>query len=157
MRDDDLKDDIDELAGKVEELDELLHGQRSHRDSGLIGQVNELETGLNSLLRVMYPDHTGRGGFLAEFNEIKRQVVRKESNSEYRWKFWTAIGVALITSIGLLIQTWPSLQASWKKQPISPVGKMIDKAKHPRVKKYVVRVIPAPKPKELEEPPAWVE
>lgn len=139
-----FRDDIDDLAGKVEELDELLHGERSRSDSGLVGQVNKMETDLNSLLRVMYPDHTGRGGFLHEFNEVKRQVHGKEVNSEYRWKFWTAIIMALISSATLLFQSWPNIEATWNKKPTSPVGKMIYNAKHPRIKKYKVKIVPAP-------------
>lgn len=140
-------DDIDDLAGKLEELDELLHGQRSKTDSGLVGQVNQMQTELNAITRVLFPDHTGRGGFLGEFNEIKRSVHKKEVNSEYRWKFWTAIAVALITSLGLLLQNWPAISASWRSPRTDPVGKMIERTKHPRKKVYRLRrVSPPPEP-----------
>lgn len=142
-------DNIEDLAGKLAELDELLHGQRSRSDSGLVGQVNDIETGLNSILRVMHPDSTGHSGLLNDFKEIKRQILKKEQSSEYRWKFWTAIGVALITSASLLVQSWPTIQASWNKKPESEVGKMIYDAKHPRIRKYKVRVIPPPPASDL--------
>lgn len=128
-------DDIDELATQVEACEELLHGDRRERDSGIVGQLNAIEAKVNSLLAILHPDSTGQSGLIREHNEIKRKVLGRERTTENAWKFWTAVVVALVAFLGILVQqNWTNLTAYWKAESVKSVAaqRKIDRAKRPK-------------------------
>lgn len=140
-------DDIDELARKIEEFDELLHGDRRERDSGLVGQLNAIETALNAVLRILHPDNLGKGGLINEHNALRDEVLGRKKSSEYTWKNWTAIVVAAIGAIALLVQQWPTISDYWRKEMKAQgqVHREVQRAKTRRRVVPVIKVVPAPK------------
>jgi hypothetical protein len=151
-------DDIDELAAKVESCDELLHGDRRERDSGIVGQLNAIESKVNSILAILHPDSTGQSGLLHEHNLIKRKVLGREKSTDNAWKFWTAVIVAALGIVGYVIKdNWKEISANWKTQEKRRVelNRRFDAAKksaRPRVTKVVPRVIYVrPEQPELED------
>lgn len=147
-------DEMDELAGSMAGLDELLHGDRSQRDSGIVGQLNSIETKVNSVLAILHPDNTGHGGLLYEHGEIKRKVLGKERSREEQWKFWGLVIVAMISTVGYLIKSWPEISAYWETQANrkKQVDTMINRTKHPHRTVAVSRVRVVPKEDEEETP-----
>lgn len=126
-------DEIEDLAGDQQVSETVLYGDRQDRDSGLVGQVNSLETKVNSFEALMHGDRLGHGGILNEFRDIRSKVLGKEQNKEYSWKFWAT----LISTVGLvaaaLIHEWPAIAERWNKNT-SEMGVLetkIRKAKHP--------------------------
>lgn len=133
-----VQDDVDELATQVADLIELCRGDRSSRDGGLAGQVNDLETKLNSIFAIIHPGITGHGGLLQEHNELYNKVIHKERDAKEWLVFWAkVIGViGGITTVAL--SSWPTLSAHWKEtsKDMKTLQRQINNVKHPHVPRY---------------------
>lgn len=108
-------DELDDLQIQLDELAEEINGDPKRRDVGLIGQVNAIETGLNSVQRVLQPDATGHSGLINEFRDLKQAVRGTERRSEYRWKFWAAIGASALLLVREVIHDLPQIKAFLNK------------------------------------------
>ncbi len=146
-------DQLDEQDLEIVGLKETVNGDPKDRDGGLIGQVNTLETSLNSIQRVLQPDAAGNAGLVAQFREVKQKVLGKEKEQEYRWNFLNSatvaiasILVALISIAGLLITNWDKVSEFLnRKGKTDPVEQMIENARHPKPRRrHIVRVKPVP-------------
>ncbi len=94
-------DDLDKHDGRIEEIEELLEGDPLKReDSGLKGDVKELNRSVNELRAIMAPDHLGHGGIKHRLDAVENALGLKVENSIGRWKAVVAAisATALITS-----------------------------------------------------------
>lgn len=143
-------DRLDEYEERLEDLEKLARGDPETRgDHGLSGDVDEVSKGLNELRAIMAPDHLGQGGVNNRLRALEDEVRSLRKAQDNRWKFWTAIGVAFITSGTLLVREWPAIRAAFH-----PQSKITAPA--PKKTKRVVRRLPPPPPPEpadeTEEP-----
>lgn len=140
-----IQDDYDDLAAKLADIDELLHGDRANRDSGLVGQFNAIENKINSVLSILHPDSTGHGGLIHEHNQIYNKIVRKERDLAAWLLFWAKV-IGVIGGItGIAISSWPTISRNWKEasHDMKQLDRQINKVKHPHVPRYI--------PKQSEE------
>jgi len=148
-----IEDDINDLAGKVRDLDDLLHGDRAERDSGMVGQLNAIENKINSVLSILHPDSTGHGGLLHEHNEVKRKVFGKERDLTAWLVFWAKV-IGVIGSIAVVaVSSWPTLSAYWKQtgKDMTTLNRKINKANHPRIPRYKPKPIETPEEGDVKE------
>lgn len=137
-----IQDDYDELAAKIADIDELLHGDRADRDSGLVGQFNAIETKINSVLSILHPDSTGHGGLLHEHNDLYNKVIRKERDIKEWLVFWAKVIGTIGGIAAVALSTWPTLSSHWKEtaKDMKVLEHEINRAKHPHVTRYVPRI-----------------
>lgn len=133
-------DQLDDLSSQLEDQDELLHGNRKERDTGIVGQLNSIESSIHEIKRELYPDALNKGGLVAEHNEMRRKILYGEQATVYKWQFWGMVLVAFISTVGLLIRSWPDVAAYWEKKPTDTVERMIYNTKHPRIKHVTTRI-----------------
>lgn len=135
--------DIDDLATQIADHNQLLHGDRAERDSGLVGQVNQLETRINAVSALLHADSMGHGGLLHEHNELYRKVLGGEKNRDN----WFMLAAKIIVTVGSIaavaISSWPTLSGYWKEtsRDMKKLERRIDKVKHPRVPRYPARKV----------------
>jgi len=104
-------DRLDEIEERFAHIDTLLEGRPDDKnDGGLKGDVHDLGSGLQSLRTLMAPDHLGNGGVLNRLSALEKKAGLEERRLEHRWKFITAVVVAIITSGVLLVKSWPEIK-----------------------------------------------
>lgn len=140
-------DDISELANAVEGLNELLHGDVRSTDSGVVGQINEQETKLTGVLRILH------GGLLEQNNEMWDTYTGTKQDRKAFWENVVKVLIAVIGAIGgivLLLEKWPDIQAKWAKENERGriVHREIERAKTKRRTIILQKVVP-----EKPEPP----
>ncbi len=143
-------DELDDLQIQLEEFRVEIEGDPKRRDPGLIGQVNAIETSLNSVQRVLQPDATGNSGLIAEFRKLKNTVQFGERRSEYRWKFWAAIGAAALLLVREVIHDLPQIKTFLNSPAEDALGRIVEHAKHPKARYHHYKA-PAPLPVEETE------
>lgn len=129
------------LHRSLSEIDAFLRGDREKDTDGAIARLHQLENSLNLLKAVILRDATGGKGLIGRVEALESG----ERGSDNRWKFATAVVVAILSLSGLLLTNWERLEAFLIKQrKLDPLEKMIQNAKHPRPKhrRVVVRVDP---------------
>ncbi len=96
--------ELDKLGERLEEMDELLEGDPLKRqDSGLKGDVKELNTGLNELRTIMAPDALGHGGVKNRLENCEMALGLRANKSENRWKFATVIASGTLATMTAII------------------------------------------------------
>lgn len=146
-------DDIDDLATKIADLEILLRGDMSTRDSGLVGQVNAIETELNSISRVFHPDAAGGKGIVGQLKELKAKLDGKERDLGAWLMFWAKV-IGAIGSIAVVaVSSWPTISAYWKQtgKDMTTLNKKINRANHPRVQRYKPKPIEVPEEGDAKE------
>ena len=140
-------DRLDEIDADIARIDALLEGEPGNKnDTGLKGDVKDLWAAHNQLRAIMAPDQLGQGGVLNRLKALERLAGIEKQVSENRWKFWTAVTVAFITTAGFLIQKWgPEIKEVFTPKPI-----VVEPPKRKRITHVRVRRVPAPKPAEEE-------
>ncbi len=121
----------------------------------MIGQVNALETAVNSIQALLHADHLGHGGLINEHNELMGRRKYREQSREYHWQFWTAVFVAVIGMTGVVLSNWPTLSVFWKKE-MREQGKIeqrIEQGRHPHTPRYRAHSKPKPS-EEIHDDPA---
>lgn len=118
--------ELDDIQIELKGINETINGDPRERDGGLIGQMNRMETGLNSVRNVLDP------------------IIDIEREKDYKWKILNSavvsvgsIVVAIITVIGSLILNWDKISLYLKKK--DPLEMKIDQAKRPRSKRKISR------------------
>lgn len=97
-------DDLDKLASRLDEMDQLLEGDPLKReDSGLKGDVAEINRAVNSLRAIMAPDALGHGGVKHRLEVIEDALGLKVQTSKYRWLVILAIISATATISGEVV------------------------------------------------------
>ncbi len=108
----------DEQEEEIRVLKEMLEGKSGDKDdNGIKGDLHDLSVGLNELRRLMMPDHLGQGGIIARLKALEKKAGIEENESNNRWKFRTAVAVALVSAIALVLtnldRIGPSLKKLW--------------------------------------------
>lgn len=124
------------------EIDKLLRGDPDRDTDGIIARLHQQENAINMLKALVLKDTAGNIGLIARVEALESG----ERTSGNRWQFATAVTVAVISLLGLLMTNWERLEAILSRESKDPVTQMINRAKHPRKKKAVYRVVPAPPP-----------
>lgn len=135
-------DDINELANAVEGLNELLHGDVRSTDSGMVGQVNDQETKLNGVLRILH------GGLLDQNNEMWDVYTGTKQDRKAFWENVVKVLIAVIGAIGgivLLFEKWPDIREKWDKENAKQriVHRQMERAKTRRRTIVIEKVVPA--------------
>ena len=91
-----LRDQLDDIKARMKDLDEILRGRG--KTPGLISEYERHDDKLTRLYAVVFQDSTGKHGLLHEVDAIRSG----EMGAERKWKFWTAVLVAFITTAGLV-------------------------------------------------------
>lgn len=134
-------DRLDEHDEEFVEVHHIIDGDpRIKDDSGIRGAIKELNENLIPLMRVMLPDSLGNGGIINRIRALEKDDERKAKNIEYRWKYWTAVTVAVVTLMGFLLKDWPEIRNAFYGPREDVVGKQIDQAKHPKIRRRRVVV-----------------
>lgn len=123
------------------EIDGFLRGDREKDTDGAIARLHQLENSLNLLRAVVLKDAAGGRGLIGRVEALEAG----ERGSDNRWKFATAVAVAILSLLGLLLTNWERLEAFLNKQrKLDPLERMIQNAKHPKPKhrRIVIRVNP---------------
>jgi hypothetical protein len=128
---------LEDLDANYAALDRLLRGDPEKDTDGVIAKIHLLETQLARLNAVIFMDSTGKKGLQHEV-EILSSGERTQGE---RWKFATAVIVAIITSAALVITNWDHIAAYFNQKDTDPVDVAIEKSKHPRGGKIFVRKI----------------
>lgn len=97
-------DQLDELESRMEELEFMLEGRPSDRnDTGIKGDIQDLNKGLNELRTIMAPDALGHGGIKNRLNACEAALGLAEKRAENRWQFATGVAVATVGAIATII------------------------------------------------------
>ncbi len=130
------------------EYDHLLRGDPEKDTDGTIARLHNQENKINLIEGVLLKDKAG----------TKKDVVSRlealesgERTSDNRWKFATAVVVALLSS-GLLATNWGRIESFLNKKPTDPLGRLIQNAKHPKARRRHVVIREEPEPAEDPAP-----
>lgn len=132
---DDLLEDLD---ANYAAIDRVLRGDPEKETDGLIGRLHHLEDTVNELKRVLVVDETGEKGLLHDVKVLKESREDKWT----KWKNITAVLVALLMS-GFFGHFWQNIYDYLSKKDTDPIDQAIEKAKHKRTRRIVVREVPA--------------
>ncbi len=149
-----VNDRLDELEEISEALDRVLRGDPEKDTGGLIERLHDAETSTSRLSALLFPDHTGNGGLVNDVKTLKRRDELEQRNHDNRWKFWTAIALAIISSATLLIKEWPKIWDNiMNTESKDPVRKAINRAKNPRpIHRHYKVIIPQTTPETGDYP-----
>ncbi len=79
-------DDLDKHEGRIDDMEQLLEGDPLKReDSGLKGDVADLNRAVNSLRAIMAPDALGHGGLKHRLESVEEALGLRVQTSKYRW------------------------------------------------------------------------
>lgn len=116
----------------LSEIDALLRGDPERDTDGAIARLHQLENSLNLLKAVILRDAAGGRGLIGRVEALESG----ERGADNRWKFATAVVVAILSLFGLLLTNWERLEAFLNKQrKLDPLERMIQNAKHPKAKR----------------------
>ena len=118
-------DDLDKQMARLNELDELLEGDPLKRDdSGLKGDVSELNRAVNALRAIMAPDALGHGGVKNRLDACEDALGLKVQTSKYRWlvvlgiiSASSAVTVALVENLDRIASVYAHLTHATKTPP----------------------------------------
>lgn len=147
-----LRDILEDLQERVKDHDIILKGERGK--GGLIAEYDRHDDKLTRLYAVIFQDPTGQKGLLRDVDLLMGRRSSREKSSEFKWQFWTAVIVAIISSGSLVLTRWPEIKKLLPQDHPDQISQMIEKAKHPKSKKkiYRYRVVPASAPITETEP-----
>ena len=140
-------DELDKIDKRLEDLDILLEGDPLKRDdSGLKGDVSENNKAINALRAIMAPDQLGHGGVKFRLDQLEESAGLKEKKIEQRWKFYTAISVAVVSLIGLMLTNLDRIEPYLKNlMPGKPVKAEVHPTKH-GTPPHKAKHVPEPEP-----------
>lgn len=143
-------DRLDELEDELHAIHQMLEGKASDKDdNGIKGDIVDLARGLNQLRAIMAPDSLGSGGLINRIKALEKDDARGAKSIEYRWKYWTAVTVAVISMVGFLVREWPDIRNAFYGPRTDTVGKEIEAVKHP--KSHHKHVVVHEEPDELRD------
>lgn len=125
---------LERIEDIVNELDSSLRGDRRRKIIGLLPEWDQHTTELRQIRTLMFGDAAGSNkGMAHDVDVLMDRRSGKERRSQLLWGFWTAIAVAVISSITAILTSWDKIQPLLKDHP-APLEQAIEKAKHPRGK-----------------------
>lgn len=143
-----LRDLVEDLQERVKELDNILRGEKG--DAGLISEYERHDEIITKLYAVVIQDSTGKKGLLHDIDYLMGRRSDQEKNRQLRWQFWTAIIVAIISSLTMILTNWDKLKGMMPVDHPDAIHQAMERVKHPRKKIYRIHYVPA-KP-DNEEP-----
>jgi uncharacterized protein HemX len=124
--------EIDHLHKALSEIDTLLRGDPDRDTDGVIARLHQLENAINLLRAIILKDAAGGRGLVSRVEALETG----ERSSDNRWKFATAVVVAVLSFAGLLLTNWDRLEGFLNShRKMDPLEKMIEKAKHPKARR----------------------
>lgn len=129
--------EIVNLFRMLGEADKLLRGDPEKDTDGLVARLHNIENSVALLKAVVQKDAAGGKGLIGRVEALESG----ERTSEHKWKFATAIVVAIVSFVGLLITNWGKMSAYLNKKSTDPVSQKIERAKHPRVRHVKERIV----------------
>lgn len=125
------------LEVSLRSTDKLLRGDPEKDTAGLIARLHDIETQLAKMNAVIFVDSTGKRGLVHEVEALSTG----ERTAEQRWKFATAIVVAILSLLGLLITNWDRISAYLGHAKLDPLDQAIESARHPKPKHrhYIIK------------------
>lgn len=133
--------DIRQIRKSLSDIDALLRGDPAEDTDGVMARVHALETDIRLLRAAVLDDAAGNMGLQGRVSKLEGG----EKSSENRWKFATAVVVAILSLLGLLLTNWDRLAAFLEPHgKVDPLERAIESAKHPknRYHHYTVHVEP---------------
>jgi hypothetical protein len=143
-------DQLDDFEERLNQLDEFLEGKPNDKnDNGIKGDIKDLSVGLNTLRAIMAPDQLGQGGVIARLKTLERAAGIEEKSIENRWKFWTALAVAIAGSITALVTNLDRIEPYLKKAfGKAEVAVTSSSARHSTARRSRRRRVETPPPEE---------
>ena len=150
---------IERLEHHVQELMDIVQGNRHNKVVGLAPEQDRMDLELRKINAVLFQDPTGQKGLLHDVDFLMGRRKYDNQSREYRWKFATEIIVKILTLAGLLLLGWDKMEGLYRKlisQKMGPLEKKIEQAKHPKSAKkiYRIHVVPASDPTPDDSPPS---
>ncbi len=109
-------DRLDDIDGELLALKEMFEGKSGDRnDNGIKGDIHELSVKINELRALMMPDHLGQGGVIARLKALEKKAGIEEHESDNRWKFRTAVVVAIVGLVTAFITNLDRLEPTIKR------------------------------------------
>lgn len=139
-----LRDLVEDLRARIRELDIVLRGERGK--SGLVAEYDRHDEKLTKLYAVIFQDSTGQKGIIHEVDVLMGRKAYKDQARPYKWEFWKAIIVAMITSGGVvgLMTHWSQIKAWLPKERPDKVEQMIENARNPKPRhRHIVIKVPS--------------
>lgn len=124
------QDRLEEVEEKLEVLDRSVRGDASKETGGIIERMHELEGKIARLWSVIFMDAAGGHGMYEEW----RKIQAHERRVEIHWKFYTAVVVAVISTVGLLLTNLDKIKKHFPQETTEKVK--TQKAKKPRPVSY---------------------
>lgn len=120
--------------------DRLLMGDAEKETDGLLARQHSMETEIRKFNAVLFRDALGRGGLVADVDDLKG----KREDKRDRLKVRGSIAIAIITSGALLLREWPTVRGAFVdafhlyqtasgRQTPSPHSKRSGSKRHKRV------------------------
>lgn len=133
--------DLAAMRKTLEEIDRLLRGDPDRDTDGAIARLHHQENEVNLLKAIILKDVAGGKGLVNRVETLEKA----EKGAENRWKYATAVSVALLSLFGLVLTNWGPILA-YLGYPAKPnkLERIIENAKHPknRVHRYVIQEQP---------------
>jgi len=153
--------EVEDLELKYEGHDKILRGDPEHDTDGLVARlhtqenlVNELRAEYGALKQTIRGYHDGSPGLEGRVDALEGIKKNRERKEGYYWQFITAVAVAIIGLVGIILTNLKEIKAHLPKSKPSPLSQKIEKAKHKKGKpiiKYRVR-LSSEDPPSSEEP-----
>jgi hypothetical protein len=118
-------DRLEGLEEKIEELDRILRGNPG---DGLIEELDVTKGDLRRINAVLWPDAVGNGGLINEVRRLLKKDEWKARESDNRWKFYTAVVVAIVSLTGLLLTNLDRIGPYFKELTSAPGANVSEKS-----------------------------
>jgi hypothetical protein len=119
--------EIQTIEKTITGLDELLRGDPARETSGILARLEQVERDLSKINAVLFVDPTGKKGLVHEVDVL----TSRERTSSERWRFATAVIVAIISLAGLIVTNWTKIEGVFlehrENAPESPRKKRMPK------------------------------
>lgn len=133
--------ELSQIRAILDEIDDLLRGDTQRETSGIIGRLERLEHEITKANAVLFVDSTGKKGLAHDVDVLMGRIEERK----VRWSSLTAIIVAVISSLTLLLTNLDKLKHLLPKDNPDQVSRMIEKAKRKKGKPIIrYRVLKTP-------------
>jgi len=110
-------DRLDDQAERLDEVDRTMRGDTEKDTGGLIERIHDQETKMSRLEAMLGMDSLGNPGIAKKVELLWKRELRAERDSENRWKFWTAIAVAILSLSGLVLRDFDKISVAVGLKP----------------------------------------
>jgi len=136
-----VQDQQEYLEGKLSELLKLIRGGADSRDQGINGDIQEAQKSIRRMEALLLPAYGQEEGIIPRrLNTVEKHLGISVKRTELHWKFITAVAVAAISTLGLLLREWPDLRDQLFNSKPDKLEQMLEKAKKPRRRHRVIAV-----------------